>query len=339
MAGPRVKLSPRLPADRPIVFSGIQPSGEIHVGNYLGAIRNWARMLDDHFCIFCIVDYHAVTIDYEPGRMQQRILEAATANIAAGLDPERCKLFVQSHVPEHTELAWVFSTVCPMGDLSRMTQFKEKSRQHQQNINAGLFTYPVLQAADILLYKASGVPVGEDQVQHIELCREIARRFNVRFGDVFPEAEALLTRTRRVMGLDGQTKMGKSLGNHLGLLEDDETVRRKLKPAFTDPARKTRKDPGNPFICNIYTMHHGFSPPEVVEMVEVECARAGIGCYDCKMKLADSMDAVLAPVREKARQLSSRPDDVRQVLTDSAGFCRSVARDTMQEVREVMGLR
>jgi tryptophanyl-tRNA synthetase len=336
---PRYKLSSHLPADRPIVFSGIQPSGEIHVGNYLGAIKNWTTLLDGHFCFFCIVDYHAVTIEYDPREMQTKILEAAVANIAAGLDPERCKLFVQSHVPEHTELAWAFNTVCPMGELSRMTQFKEKSKQHAQNINAGLFSYPVLQAADILLYKAQGVPVGEDQVQHIELCREIARKFNSRYGLVFPESKALLTASKRIMGLDGKSKMSKSLGNHLGLLEDDATIREKLRPAYTDPARLRRKDPGNPDICNIFTMHQGFSTTETVDEIDRECRRAGIGCLDCKMKLADSMDVVLTPIRQKARDLEARPDAVHDVLSGAAGFCKTVAGDTMAEVREAMGLR
>lgn len=336
---PRYKLSSHLPADRPIVFSGIQPSGEIHVGNYLGAIKNWTTLLDEHFCFFCIVDYHAVTIEYDPQQMQSKILEAAVANIAAGLDPESCKLFVQSHVPEHTELAWAFNTVCPMGDLSRMTQFKEKSKQHAQNINAGLFSYPVLQAADILLYKAQGVPVGEDQVQHIELCREIARKFNARYGLVFPESRAMLTTSKRIMGLDGKSKMSKSLGNHLGLLEDDATIREKLRPAYTDPARLRRKDPGNPDICNIFTMHQGFSPTETVDEIDRECRRAGIGCLDCKMKLADSMDVVLSPIRQKARDLEARPDAVHDVLSGAAGFCKAVAGDTMAEVREAMGLR
>jgi len=334
-----VKLSPSLPADRLIVFSGIQPSGEIHVGNYLGAIRNWAAMLDEHFCIFCIVDYHAVTIEYDPAGMQQRILEAAAVNIAAGLDPSRCKLFVQSHVPEHTELAWVFSSVCAMGELGRMTQFKEKSRQHAENVNAGLFTYPVLQAADILLYKASGVPVGEDQVQHIELCRDVARRFNARYGQVFPEAGAMLTASKRVMGLDGKAKMSKSLGNHIGLLEKDESIREKLRPAYTDPARLRRTDPGNPDICNIFTMHQGFSPPPLVSEVDRECRRAGIGCFECKMKLADSMRTALDPIRDRAADLLRSPSTVQGILSDSASFCRSVAGDTMAEVREVMGLR
>ncbi len=334
-----MKLSPKLPSGRPVVFSGIQPSGEIHVGNYLGAIRNWIAMLDDHHCIFCIVDYHAVTIQYDRALMQKRILDAAIVNVAAGLDPSRCRLFVQSRVPEHTELAWVFSTVCPMGELSRMTQFKEKSKQHESNINTGLFTYPVLQAADILLYKATVVPVGEDQVQHIELCREIARHFNARFGDVFPEPRAHLTATKRIMGLDGQAKMSKSLGNQLGLLEEDAVVREKLRPAFTDPARLRKSDPGNPDICNIFSMHGGFSARDVIEEVDRECRRAGIGCFDCKMRLADSMNAVLAPIRERARRLAADPEEVLTALGEGAASSSLVARDTMDEVREAMGLR
>src|SRR3972149_2319400 len=169
------------------LFSGIQPSGDVHIGNYLGAIKNWVNLIDNYDCIFCIVDYHAITVEYEPVEMQKRITNAVAVNVAAGLNPERCIIFVQSHVPEHTELAWILNTITPMGHLERMTQFKEKSQQHESNVNAGLFNYPVLQAADILLYKAEVVPVGADQVQHLELSREIARKFNSRYGDIFPE--------------------------------------------------------------------------------------------------------------------------------------------------------
>jgi len=335
----QVKRPSLIPGTKPIVFSGIQPSGEIHVGNYLGAIRQWVDILESHACIFCIVDYHAVTIDYDPAEMQNRILEAAIVNMAAGLDPDRCILFVQSKVPEHTELTWIFNTVTPMGELGRMTQFKEKSQQHKENINVGLFDYPVLQAADILLYKATAVPVGEDQVQHIELCRTVARKFNARFGDVFPMAYPLLTATKRVMGLDGKSKMSKSLGNHLGLLWDDEKIRESLKPAYTDPARLRRKDPGNPDICNIFTMHLGFSSAETIEMTDRECRKAGIGCFDCKSNLADSMKRVLEPVREKANELRSRPDRVRDVLSYGAALCQKIAEETMEEVRRAIGLR
>ena len=201
------------------LFSGIQPSGDVHVGNYLGAIKNWVRMVDQYDCVFCIVDYHAITIEYDPQEMQKRILNAAAVNIAAGLDPNRCTIFVQSYVPEHTELAWILNTITPIGHLERMTQFKDKSKQHRENINAGLFTYPVLQAADIMLYKGEAVPIGEDQVQHIELAREIARKFNLRYGETFPEPLEILSEAPRIMGLDGKTKMSKSLGNYISLEE------------------------------------------------------------------------------------------------------------------------
>jgi tryptophanyl-tRNA synthetase len=334
-----VKRPSVIPGDKPIAFSGIQPSGEIHVGNYLGAIRQWVDMLGTHRCIFCIVDYHAITIDYDREGMQARIFEAAVANIAAGLDPERCILFVQSKVPEHTELTWIFNTVTPMGELGRMTQFKEKSQVHRDNINVGLFDYPVLQAADILLYKATAVPVGEDQVQHIELCREIARKFNAKFGDVFPMAYPVLTATRRVMGLDGKSKMSKSLGNHLGLLWGDEEIIEKLRPAYTDPARLRRSDPGNPDICNIFTMHTGFSPSAMIRETDEACRKAGIGCFDCKKNLAASMTRVLTPVRQRAEELRKSPDRVRDVLNYGAALCQKIAEETMEEVRHAVGLR
>lgn len=320
-------------------FSGIQPSGEIHVGNYLGAIQNWVAMLDDYECIFCIVDWHATTVEYDPREMPQRIFDAAVVNIACGLDPDRCTLFVQSAVPEHTELCWALMTVSPMGELGRMTQFKQKSEQHRENVNAGLFAYPVLMAADILLYKATVIPVGEDQIQHIELAREITRHFNSRYGKTFPECRAKLGIAPRVLGLDGKAKMSKSLGNHLGVLETPDEVRRKLKGAYTDPQRLRRSDPGRPEICNIFTMHKGFSAADVVASVDRECRVAGIGCGDCKMLLADAIDARLGPARERAAELRARPERVFQVLEAGAERCRAIARGTMLEVRERMGLR
>jgi len=326
-------------ASRERAFSGIQPSGEIHVGNYLGAIQNWVDMLDDHDCIFCIVDWHATTVAYDPREMPRRIFDAALVNIACGLDPDRCTLFVQSAVPEHTELCWALMTVCPMGDLGRMTQFKQKAEQHRENVNAGLFAYPVLMAADILLYKATRVPVGEDQLQHLELAREIARHFNGRYGETFPECRAKLSLAPRVLGLDGKAKMSKSLGNHLGVLETPGELRRKLKPAYTDPQRLRRSDPGRPEICNIFTMHRGFSTADVVERVGRECRVAGIGCADCKGLLADAIDARLGPVRERAAELRAHPQRVLQALDAGAERCRAIARETMREVRDRMGLR
>lgn len=321
------------------VFSGIQPSGDIHVGNYLGAIRNWMDLLDDYDCIFCIVDYHAITIDYDKDQMQQRIFDAALVNIASGIDPERCSVFVQSDVPEHTELAWILNCVTPMGNLSRMTQFKDKSTQHQENINAGLFTYPVLQAADILIYRAGFVPVGEDQAQHIELARVIAKRFNTRFGPTFPEPQTLLTRTPRVMGTDGKNKMSKSMDNTIGVLEPMEAIWEKLRTAVTDENRKRLTDPGNPEICNVFTMHNGFSKPDEIAMADRECRVAGIGCIDCKKVLFENMKAEFGPIQERAAALRERPEEVREVLAHGGARCREIAGAVMAEVRATIGIR
>jgi tryptophanyl-tRNA synthetase len=322
------------------LFSGIQPSGEIHLGNYCGAIRNWVQLLDQYRCVFCIVDYHAITAEYEVAEMQKRIFSAAVVNIAAGLDPERCLLFVQSRVAEHTELAWIFNTLAPIGLLSRMTQFKEKSRRNEDNINVALFDYPVLQAADILLYHGVAVPVGEDQVQHIEFTRDIARKFNLKYGEYFPEPAALVPKEgARIMGLDGQAKMSKSLGNYIGLIEDRDAIWTKLAPAYTDPARKRRSDPGNPLICNIYTLHENFSPREVQEECAQGCRTAGIGCLDCKKKLYEHMMKTLDPIRERAAELRGRPDYVYGVLEQSAGEAKRIAERTMTDVRRIIGLR
>lgn len=326
---------------KPVLFSGIQPSGIVHIGNYCGAIRNWVRLTSHYESIFCIVDYHALTQPYERELFSERTFEAALVNMAAGLDPSRCKIFVQGHVPQHTELAWVLSTVTPMGDLSRMTQFKEKSQRAESEsyINAGLFTYPVLQAADILLYKAVAVPVGEDQIQHIELTREIARKFNTRFGEVFPEPEQIVPKEgARILGLDGKAKMSKSLNNHIGLLEEPKGVWEKLAPAVTDPARVRRTDPGNPDVCNIYTLHRNFSSPEDQAWAERGCRTAGIGCIDCKKLLHKSMMSVLDPIRERAEELRAKPEAVQEALTDGARACREIAKGTMEEVRAALGV-
>jgi tryptophanyl-tRNA synthetase len=262
----------------------------------------------------------------------------AVGLLAAGIDPERCVLFVQSHVPEHTELAWVFTTVTPLGELERMTQFKDKAKR-QESVLAGLLNYPVLQAADVLLYKANAVPVGEDQVQHIELMREIARKWNARFGEgFFPEPEAVLTQARRILGLDGQAKMSKSLGNTVSLLEDPDTIWQLLRPAVTDPARVTKRDPGNPDICNLYSLHRQFSPTPTVEDVAERCRAASWGCLDCKRVLATNMAEEFAPIRERAAALRARPEQVRETLAAGAERARTVARETMRAVRERIGL-
>lgn len=320
------------------VFSGIQPTGDIHVGNYAGAIKQWVDLLDDFECFFCIVDYHALTVEFDPRDMSERIYNTVVVNIACGLDPARCTIFLQSHVPAHTELTWFLNTVTPMGELGRMTQFKEKSEHQKQNVNAGLFDYPVLMAADILLYKASVVPVGEDQLQHVELCRDVARRFNARYGEVFPEPRAKVGPAPRILGLDGKAKMSKSLGNTLGVLEDPESIRTKLSTAFTDPQRLRRKDPGRPEICNIFTLHSVFSTPEERAAIDHDCRTAGIGCFECKAKLADNLEKTLGPIRTAAQDLLPRRDYIRDVLAQGATRCRAIARETIDEVKTRMGL-
>ncbi len=319
------------------VFSGIQPSGELHIGNYLGAVQNWVKLQHEHDCLFCIVDLHAITQPYDVSTLAERTLEMAIGLFAAGLDPDKCIVFVQSHVAEHSELNWLLTTVAPLGELERQTQFKEKT-QRQESIPAGLLNYPVLQAADVLLYKASLVPVGEDQVQHLELMREITRRWNARYGErYFPEPQPLLTKTKRVLGLDGQAKMSKSLGNTIGLFESPEAIWEKLRPAATDPARVTRKDPGNPDICNIFTIHQGFSPPATQAEVAHKCRTAGWGCLDCKRVLADNMIAALTPMRERADALRRDPPRLSERLRAGAAKARALARRTLVEVRERMG--
>jgi tryptophanyl-tRNA synthetase len=320
------------------LFSGIQPSGDLHIGNYLGAIRNWVGLLSDYECIFCIVDYHAITIAYDVEGMQPRILDAAAECIACGLDPDKCTIFVQSHVPEHTELAWIFNSVTPMGDLGRMTQFKEKSEQHKQNVNVGLFDYPVLQAADILLYKAEAVPVGEDQIQHIEFSRRVARGFNSRYGETFPEPFHITSKIGRIMGLDGKSKMSKSLDNYISLSDSAETIREKLATAVTDVNRKRRADPGNPELCNIYTLHRLLSTEKEVAYADEGCRTAGIGCLECKSVLAKNMIAELEPIREKASELKSHPERVREVLKAGRERCKPIAAETIREAKMKMGL-
>jgi tryptophanyl-tRNA synthetase len=289
--------------------------------------------------IYCIVDYHAIIAAYEPAQLRARRREMAVSLLAAGIDPERATLFVQSDVPQHTELAWIFNTVTPVGELERQTQFKEKSAR-EESVNAGLLNYPILQAADILLYLADRVPVGEDQLQHLELSRVIVRRWNQLFSpeaDFFPEPQPLLTPTRRIMGLDGQAKMSKSLGNTIGLLESPEAIWAKLRPAVTDPKRIRKTDPGTPEVCNIYHFHKAFSPPDTVQHVAMQCSTAGWGCIDCKKVLADSMETELVPIRTRAEQLRAEPDRVEDALAQGARRCRVLAGETMRGVRDRMG--
>ena len=325
-------------SQRKRVLSGIQPSGTIHIGNYFGAVENWVRLMDEYDCFFTIVDLHAITVDYDPRRLPQRVWDAALDNMAAGLDPARCTIFIQSHVPEHTELTWLLTCVAPLGELSRMTQFKEKSERERENVTAGLLSYPVLMAADILIYKAAAVPVGEDQVQHLEFTREVARRFNGRFGDYFPEPLPLIGRGARVMGLDGAAKMSKSLDNFIGIGEEPEAVWEKLRPAKTDEARKRRSDPGEPDRCNIYSYHKLVTPAAELAEIAAGCRGATIGCIDCKKIFHRRLMEVLDPIRERRRELALHPDRVRAALDEGARKARAAARETLDGAKKLMGL-
>lgn len=328
-------MLPRMPR----IFSGIQPSGELHIGNWLGAVQNWVKLQHSYESIICVVDLHAITAKYDHASLSQRTREMAIGLLACGIDPARATLFVQSQVPEHSELQWLLSSVTPIGELERMTQFKDKA-QRLESVPVGLLTYPVLMAADILLYHADLVPVGEDQIQHLELTREIARKWNAEFGagqEYFAEPRPLLTEAKRIMGLDGQAKMSKSLGNTVGILEEPEAVWQKLRPAMTDPARVTKKDPGTPEICNIYALHRYLSPADTQVEVAANCRSAAWGCLDCKRVLADSIERHLGPVRARAAALRGVPGQVEDILADGAVKARQIARATIAEVEDRMG--
>ncbi len=323
------------------IFSGIQPSGELHIGNYLGAVKNWVQLQHQFESFFCVVNYHAITGAYDPAELERRTHAMAIGLLAAGIDPAKATLFVQSQVPEHTELAWIFNTITPLGELERQVAFKEKAARQEQ-VMAGTLNYPVLQAADILLYLADLVPVGEDQVQHLELSRVVARNWNSRFSPeplYFPEPQAKLTPTRRIVGLDGQAKMSKSLGNTIGLLEEPEAIWEKLRPAVTDPARQRKTDKGDPDKCPIiYQLHRAFSPEATVHEVETNCREAKWGCIDCKKALLTNVVNELTPIRERAKALEAKPALVKETLEAGASKARAVARKTIRHVKEKMGL-
>ena len=319
------------------VFSGMQPSGEAHLGNYLGALRQWVELQDQYDCVYAIVDDHAIMGDYDPADLPRRTFDRAVSFLAVGLDPEKATIVVQSDVPEHTELAWLFNAVTPGGELERMTQYKDKASR-TESIPAGLLNYPVLQAADILIYRASLVPVGEDQVQHLELSREIARKFNARFGTLFPEPEAVLGVAKRIVGLDGDAKMSKSLGNTVGVLAEPEEVWARVRTAVTDPQRIRRSDPGRPEICNVFDLHGYFTDQEKREEIASQCRSAEIGCVDCKRILAENISRDFEPYREKAEELRAHPERLREILKEGGLKARAIARETLDQARDLMGL-
>lgn len=322
---------------RPRIFSGIQPSGVPHLGNDLGAIRNYVRLQTEYEAIYCIVDYHALTSVHEPERLRRQTREMACALLALGLDPARCTLFVQSHRPEVTELAWLLATVTPVSWLQRTPTYKEKRQNQPEDVNHGLLTYPVLQAADIVLYKASLVPVGKDQAAHLELSREIVRAFQARYGETFPEPQPVYTEAPVVLGTDGVKKMSKSIGNTIDILAEPDVIRRQVMSMVTDTQRILRTDPGRPEVCNVCQLHRFFGSDYETIWEGERTARTG--CVDTKRLLAERIIAHYAPARARYRELMARPAEVDAILAEGAERVRPIAEATMAEVRSKMGLR
>ena len=325
------------------IFSGMRPTGRLHIGNYLGALTNWVDLQEEYDCIYCAVDVHALTTLTSPADVKEirpNIREMVMDWLAAGLDPERSTIFVQSQVPEVLTLHTLLSMVTPLGWLMRVPTFKEKVRQMsetEESVNYGLVGYPVLQTADIILYKANAVPVGEDQLPHLELAREIVRRFNHMFGPTFPEPQAKLTEAPMIRGLDGQQKMSKTLDNHIDIASTPEETSKRVRTAFTDPQRTTRDIPGRPNICNVYSLHKIFNPGEVDAIYE-ECTTATRGCVDCKRQLADGINRDLEPLRDRRREYEARPGYVDEVLAEGAKKAKAIGKETLAEVMGKMGL-
>ena len=322
------------------IFSAVQPSGELHIGNYLGALKNFLELQNKYRCFFFIADYHSITGDYDPEEKSKQIFDLALDFLAIGLDPKKCVIAVQSQIPEHTELAWIFNTVTPISELRRMTQFKDKSRDQEKNINMGLFDYPILQAADILMYKTDLVPVGQDQVQHIELTRKIARFFNNKFGQTFPEPKDIITETPKIMSLTDPTKkMSKSHGpkSYLGINDEPEVIQNKLKKAVTD-AGVAAVGETSPAINNLFAILENLGKPEHLERFKKERREGIIKYSELKKVLAEDIADYFAPFRKKRKELESDPEYVKKVLSEGAEKARTTARETMAEVRKKIGL-
>lgn len=320
------------------VLSGIQPTGSLHIGNYLGAIKQWISLQNENECVFPIVDLHSLTIPYEPKNLQKNIIEAAAAYLAAGINPDKSILFIQSNVKEHSELCWLLNTICPLGDLGRMTQYKEKSKQFKKDLNAGILNYPILMAADILLYKSEAVPVGQDQVQHIELARTIARKFNKKFGKTFPEPKPMLPKNgAKILALNNpKKKMSKSLGpqSYISLFDDPKTIEKKIMSSVTDAGKKIEynlsKKPG---ISNLLAIYSSFSDRE---LKDVESEFKNKGYADFKRSLAELLIIKLEPFRRKKEEL--KEEYVKEILYKGAKKAEILAQETMKETRMKMGL-
>jgi tryptophanyl-tRNA synthetase len=326
---------------RPRIFSGMRPTGALHLGHLVGALDNWVRLQDEYDCFYGIVDWHALTTDYaNPTAIRENILEVATDWLAVGLDPARSTLLIQSQVPEHAELHLLLSMVTPLGWLERVPTYKEQQQQltDRDLSTYGFLGYPLLQSADIIIYKSDAVPVGEDQAPHIELTREVVRRFNNFYGPIFPEPKTLLTASPRMPGTDGR-KMSKSYGNAIFLKDPPELIREKLRPMVTDPARKRRSDPGTPEVCPVFDLHKVFSPPASQEWAAQGCRTAGIGCLDCKARLGDHILERLAEIHDRRPQYASRPDTVWDILREGSARARATAQKTLAEVRAAMKIQ
>ncbi len=320
---------------QPVILSGMQPTGQLHLGNYEGALKNWVSLQDEYRMFLCIVDWHALTSDFnDTAPMQERIFQTAVDYLAAGLDPEKCSIFIQSSVKEHAEMHLLFSMIVPIPWLERVPSYKEKVESLGLD-SYGFMGYPLLQAADILLYKADAVPVGKDQLPHIELTREVARRFNSLYGQVFPEPTALLTQFPAIPGIDGR-KMSKSYGNDIRLADSDEETTKKIRKMITDPQKIYKGDPGRPEICPVFGLHQVYNPN--YEEIRVGCSTGALGCVDCKMKLAALLNNTLGPLREKRKELVNNKKYVINILEKGANEARHKAEATMAEVRKAMHL-
>lgn len=324
--------------ERKRIVSGMRPTGRMHLGHLHGALENWKRLTRDYECFYFIADWHALTSDYsDTAGLRGFTHDIIIDWISIGLDPEIATFFVQSHILEHAELHLLFSMVTPLPWLERNPTYKEQLRELSQKdlYTYGFLGYPVLQAADILIYKAIGVPVGEDQAPHVELTREIARRFNHIYGEIFPVPDLLLAPTPKLLGID-RRKMSKSYGNAIYLSDDEATVADKVSRMITDPQRARKSDPGDPAVCNVFSFHEFYAPPEVVRQIEADCRSAAIGCVECKKLMAGYLNRSLEPVRETRKELEANPERVRAVIHDGTERARGIARQTMEEVREAV---
>ncbi len=325
---------------RKTILSGLRPTGRVHLGNYWGAVKNWVDLQDGYDCRYFVADLHALTTDYaDTSAIRESTLEAVTDWLSVGLDPEKAVIFLQSRVPQHAELALILGMITPLGWLERVPTYKEQQEQLKERDLAtfGFLGYPVLMTADIALYRADYVPVGKDQESHLEICREIVRRFNGLYGDVFPEPKALFTATPKVPGLDGR-KMSKSYGNTIALSDSADEVAKKVMGMVTDPQRARRQDPGRPEVCNLFPFHQLYSPPEEVAVVDTECRTAARGCVDCKKHLIRNMNAALDPVRQKRAEIVAQPGFVEDVLATGSAKAEALAKETMQKVSDAMRL-